>query len=115
LHARARAVKARATVRQWEYRQRRHAAGVWFRLRRTLADARLAFAISEDDAAQLLAEGYAPAPCGAEIEPPKTILFVDEARLETVSSRRPITANLGTGFLTARSIALVRFPRFAGD
>jgi hypothetical protein len=37
---RARSVRARAAVRGWQYRQRHLAAGVCFRLRRVLADAR---------------------------------------------------------------------------
>lgn len=109
MNARARAVKTRAVVRRWKYRQRRHAAGVWFRLRRALADARLAFVIGEDDAERLIAEGYAPERCGAEVEPAKTILFVDEARLRTIEGRRAIDVGLGPDFLAARSIVLVRF------
>jgi hypothetical protein len=49
-----------------------------------------------------------PAPCAAEIEPSKTILFEDEARLGTMSSRRPIAVGLGPDYLAARSIARSR-------
>jgi hypothetical protein len=109
MHARARAVRTRAAIRSWGYRQRRHAAGVWFRLRRTLADARLAFAINEQDAEQLIAEGHAPESCGNEIEPAKTILFVDETRLAQIKGRRAIEVGLGPDFTAARYIALVSF------
>jgi hypothetical protein len=109
MHARARAVRTRAAIRSWGYRQRRHAAGGWFRLRRTLADARLAFAIGEGDTKQLIAEGYAPESCGSEIEPAKTILFVDETRLATIEDRRAIAVGLGPDFMAARYIALVPF------
>jgi hypothetical protein len=74
-----------------------------------LADARSAYVISGEDAARLVAEGHTPAPCGAEVAPEKTILFVNEERLSHVESRRPIAVGLGPEFLTARAIALVPF------
>jgi len=58
MRARARAVRTRAHVRAWKYRQRNLAAGVWFRLRRVLADAKAAYVISDEDARRLLADGY---------------------------------------------------------
>lgn len=109
MRARARAVRARAQVRAWQYRQRHLAAGVWFRSRRLLADAKAAYVIADDDAARLLAEGYEAAACGHAIAPPKTILFVDESRLARVDSRVPIPVDLGPGFLTASAVALVKF------
>jgi hypothetical protein len=109
MHARARAARTRAEVRRWDYRQRNLAAGVWFRLRRVLADARAAYVISEADAQRLTAEGYAVEPCGAELSPEKTILFVDEARLSMVASREPIPVELGPPLLGATAIALVAF------
>jgi hypothetical protein len=109
MRARARAVRTRAEIRRWEYRQRDLAAGVWFRLRRVLADAKSAYAISGDDAALLVAEGFALEACGADLAPEKTILFIDEGRLSRVASRRPIAVGLGPDFLQARAIALTRF------
>lgn len=109
MHARARSVRTRAAVRQWQYRQRHLAAGAWFRLRRTLADARAAYAISSADAHSLLAEGYVPEACGTQVEPRKTILFVDEARLARLESRRPIPVRLGSDFLAAVAVALLPF------
>ena len=104
-----RAVKARARVRSWTYRQRNLAAGVWFRLRRVLAQAQTAYDIPEEEARGLLAEGYRPEPCGGEVAPEKTILFVDEARLSRIATRRQIPVGLGPEFFAARAIALVPF------
>lgn len=109
MRARARAVRVHAQVRAWKYRQRHLAAGVWFRLRRLLADAKAAYAISDQDAARLLAEGYEPVACGREIAPAKTIVLVDERRLDRLESRRPIPVDLGPAFLTVSTVALVRF------
>jgi hypothetical protein len=109
MRARARAVRARAMVQSWSYRQRHLAAGAWFRLRRVLADARAAYTISEEDARRLTAEGYRPEPCGRDVAPEKTILFVDERRLSRIETRRPIPIGLGPEFLAARAIALLPF------
>lgn len=109
MRARARAVRTRAEIRAWKYRQRNLAAGVWLRLRRALADAKAAYVISDDDARRLLAEGYEGAACGREVAPPKTIVFVDERRLDRVETRRRIRVDLGAAFLEASAIALVKF------
>jgi hypothetical protein len=109
MQARARAVRTRARIRRWQYQQRDLAAGVWFRLRRVLADARAAYAISAEDASRLVAEGYQPAACGAQVTPEKTILFVDEPRLYALQSRRAIPLTLGPDFLTETAVALVAF------
>jgi hypothetical protein len=109
MEARAKAVRTRAQVRAWQYRQRHHAAGMWFRLRRTLADAAEAYVVSGDDAARLSEDGYAPVACGREMSPEKAIFFVDAARLARVPSRRRIPVNLGPEFLGATAVVLVRF------
>ncbi len=109
MEARARVVRTRAAVRGWTYRQRHLAAGVWFRLRRLLADAKAAYVITDDEARQLAADGYRPEPSGRDLAPEKTILFVDESRLRTLAGRRPIPVGLGPEFLQARVIALVAF------
>ena len=109
MHARARAVRTRAEIRRWKYRQRNLAAGVWFQLRRALAAAKEAYVISESDAAQLLADGYRPDACGTRLEPEKTIICVDSIRLGHLDSRRRIDVRLGPDFLLARAIALVPF------
>ncbi|MGH9253327.1 MAG: hypothetical protein ACRD3C_02025 [Vicinamibacterales bacterium] len=109
MRARARAVRAHARIRTWKYRQRNLAAGVWFRLRRVLADAEAAYAISDEEAGRLLDEGYECVACGREVAPAKTIVFVDAQRLDRLESRRPIRVDLGPAFLTAPAVALVRF------
>ena len=113
LRARVRAVRTRAEVRAWQYRQRNLAAGVWFRLRRVLADAKEAYVIDDEDARRLLAEGYEAVASGGEVAPPKTMVFVDERRLARIVSRRWMPVGLGSAFLAAGAIALVRFDETA--
>ncbi len=109
LRRRARAVRARARVRRWQYRQRDLAAGVWFRLRRVLADAREAYEISAAESQRLADEGYRPEPCGRELAPPKTIVFIDEERARRLTERQPLRVGLDPALLAARAIALVPF------
>jgi hypothetical protein len=109
MRARAQQVRTRASIRRWHYRQRHHASGVWYRLRRVLTDARAAYVIDAADLAQLISEGHICEPCGGEIAPPKVLLFVDDERLATLVSRREIPVNLGPEFMAASAIALVRF------
>jgi hypothetical protein len=87
MRTRAHDVRTRAAIRSWKYRQRNLAAGVWFQVRRALAAAQDAYAISDADARQLLDEGYKPDACGARLEPQKTIIFVDSMRLSRIESR----------------------------
>jgi hypothetical protein len=54
LERRLRQWRSRVLVRSWSYRQRRHAGGFWFRLRRALADASEAYAISRAEAQELI-------------------------------------------------------------
>lgn len=110
LQRRARQIRANVLVRRWEYRQRHHARGVWFRLRRLLAEARSAWRLSEQDALRLIAEGYAPEPVGDQLEPRTVILFVPEERLETVASRQEVGLRLGADLLQSRFLALARWP-----
>jgi hypothetical protein len=109
MQARARAVKTRVLVRAWQYRQRDLAAGVWFRLRRVLTNARDAYVLTEEDARQLVAEGFQPEPCGLELSPEKTIVFLNADRVARLDAPRPIPVRLGPEFLAARAIALVTF------
>jgi hypothetical protein len=109
LEKRLKAARSRIAVRAWEYRQRNHAKGTWYRLRRLLVDARVAYALSEQSARLLLAEGYQPEPVGEQMEPPKTILFVPSERIDTVADKRRIPVRLSADFLAARYVALVPF------
>jgi hypothetical protein len=74
-----------------------------------LADAKAAYVISDEDARRLLAEGYEGVACGRDVAPAKTMVFVDERRLDRIESRRPIRVDLGPAFLAASAIALVKF------
>ena len=96
-------------MRAWEFRQRHHAKGAWYALRRLLADAREAYALPEAVARVLLAEGHRPAPAGERLNPPKTILFLAASRLEAIAEKRPLPVRLGAELLGARFIALIRF------
>jgi hypothetical protein len=109
LERRLRYQRSRVLVRSWEYRQRRHARGVWFRLRRLLADAAGAYAIPMDEARKLIAEGCPGEPVGQELEPPKLIVFAPAERLALVPLARPIPVGLGAELLSAECIALTRF------
>jgi hypothetical protein len=109
LHRRARAIRARALVRQWEYRQRDLAKGVWYRFRRALVDAAEAYAIPSEEAERLRREGHVALPVGDELEPPKVMFFVSPARLAEIEGRQRIPLHLDDRLLGARYVALVRF------
>jgi hypothetical protein len=110
LRKRARQVRANAIVRRWEYRQRHHAKGVWFRLRCLLSAAKSAWRLSECDARQLIAEGLQPEAVGEQLEPRTVILFVPEERLAGLESRIPVEVRLGADLLASRFLALVPWP-----
>jgi hypothetical protein len=102
-------VRALAAIRAWEYRQRNHSKGVWFRLRRVLADSESAFAIPCSAIERLKQEGFRTESVGTEIEPQKVILFVPAARLEEIPEKRPLRVALDTDFLSTPCVALIRF------
>jgi hypothetical protein len=114
LHDRLRRVRSRLAIRAWEYRQREHARGVWFKLRRALADASAAYTISDDDAARLVSEGAAPLAVGHALAPPRTLLVLPLSRVHGVPSARPIPVRLGADLLTARAVILVPFDEGSG-
>ena len=109
LEQRLRQQRSRVVVRSWDYRQRNQARGVWFRLRRALAGASAAFAVSREDAAALAAEGYPVEPVGQQLEPPKLIVFAPAARVAQLASARPLTVRLSAELLAAECLALVPF------
>lgn len=96
-------------VRSWEYRQRHHARGEWFRLRRLLAGASAAFVVTAADAAQLAAEGYRLEPVGQALEPRKSILLVPAQRVARMPSAHPIPVRLGHELLEAQYLVLTPF------
>ncbi len=107
---RLRQLRSRVLVRAWDYRQRNHSGGVWFRLRRVLAEANEAYAISATEARQLVEEGHAPEAVGRELEPPRPILFVTAERAKRLATARPLAVGLSAELLTAEGLALTRFP-----
>lgn len=109
LERRVRQLRSRVLVRSWDYRQRRHARGVWFRLRRVLADASAAHIIPCDEARKLIAEGHRAEPVGDEIEPPKVIVFAQAERVAQITSARSVPVRLSGELLTAECLALTPF------
>ncbi len=107
---RLRELRSRLLVRRFALRQRRHARGVWFRLRRVLAFAREAYALPRDEAERLIAEGYRPDPVGGELEPSRIVLFVPFERVTKISGARPLAVRLTADLLSAEGLALVPFP-----
>jgi hypothetical protein len=107
LHRRAKSVAQRRAILAWEYRQRHHAKGVWFRLRRVLVDAALAYSISDAEADELAKEGHDELPVGAELQPRKRLFFVSAERARSLESKRPLAVRLGQDLLASTNIALV--------
>jgi hypothetical protein len=101
--------RSRELVRAFEYRQRRHAGGVWYRFRLLLALAREAHVVPRDEAERLVAEGYTPEPVGRELEPPRLILVVPAERVARIASARPLAVRLSAELLAAECLALVPF------
>ena len=109
LERRLRQLRSRGLVRSWEYRQRRHARGVWFRLRRVLAEASEVYVIPCEEARKLIAEGYRAEAVGEELEPPKLMVFVPADRLALIGSARSVPVRLSRELLTAECLALTPF------
>ena len=106
---RLRELRSRVLVRARDHRQRRHARGVWFRLRRVLAFASEAYALPPREAERLIAEGHRPEPVGGELEPPRVILYVPRERVARIASARPLAVRLNAEMLSAECLALVPF------
>lgn len=109
LEARVRQLRSRVVIRSWVYRQRHHARGVWFRLRRVLADTSAAYVLPSDEARKLIAEGCRAEPVGDELEPPKLIVFAPAERVAQIPSARPVPVRLSGELLEAECLALTRF------
>jgi hypothetical protein len=109
MNRRAIKINQRAALRRWEYRQRHCSRGVWFRLRRVLADAQEAFLLDGPDGDRLIAGGFASERVGTELAPPKRLVFAPrEAILELPSAHR-VAVRLSPELLSASCVALVRF------
>ena len=106
---RVKAVRARARVRRWEYRQRNLAHGAWARFRAALAHAREAYAIDDATAAALIAEGFIIDDRGRGLEPPRILVWITAERAGGLTGARPIALRLDAELLAARCLALVPF------
>ena len=95
MQQRAAAHRARAEVRAWEYRQRKYAKGVWFRLRRVLVDASHAYAIDESQAAGLVEAGFSVLPVGRELHPERTLFMLNTEQAGKLQNRRQVPLQLG--------------------
>jgi hypothetical protein len=104
------AIRARARIQRWEYRQRNLAHGAWTRFRLALAHAREAYVIDHSVAAALVAEGFATDERGHGLEPSRTIVWITPARAASLESAKPIALRLDAELLAARNLALVPFP-----
>jgi hypothetical protein len=108
-HVRVGQYRRRMLIRAWQHRQRNHTHGVWFRLRRVLADAQDAYILTRADATELVAEGYRAEPVGSELAPARLIVFAPAARLARLASARPIIVRLSAELLSAEALGLTRF------
>ena len=109
LDARAEAMRARIRVRAWETRQLRGSKGSWYRLKRTLAHAREAYAVDEATLEELLAEGYRTEAVGDELEPKRRYVFVPAERATKVAPKRAMSVRLSAELLSAPDVLLVAF------
>lgn len=107
LHERVRRVRERELIRSWEYRQRHHAKGAWYRFRRVLVDAAQAWVLDGQDADRLERGGRIPLPIGQEFAPPLRVFFLTEEQLAAAPSRRRVPVRLCAELLQARNLALV--------
>jgi hypothetical protein len=106
---RLRELRSRLLIRAWDYRQRRHARGVWYRLRRLLAEASEAYALPVDEGRRLAAEGHETEAVGLELAPPKLLLFAPASRIALIPRARALELRLSADLLAAECVALVRF------
>ena len=106
---RLREMRSRVLVRAYDYRQRRHARGVWYRLRSVLALAKEAYLVPRAEAERLIEEGLRPEPVGQALEPPRIIVFAPAARLARIAAARQVPVRLNVEVLSAEGLALVAF------
>jgi hypothetical protein len=109
LYRRLKKLKSRVRVLRWELRQRAHAKGAWYRVGRVLAGAEAVYAIPQDVAAALEADGATPDPVGFELEPPLRLYWLDVGAIEQITGRRQLPVRLSSELLQAGALALVPF------
>ena len=106
---RVKAVRARARVRRWEYRQRNLAHGAWDRFRAALAHAQEAYMIDHETAQVLIAEGNIVDDRGRGLEPPRTLVWITSDRAARLSAAHPVALRLDAALLAVRYLALIPF------
>jgi hypothetical protein len=106
---RVKAVRARARVRRWEYRQRNLAHGAWGRFRAALAHAQEAYILDDETAQALIGEGNIVDERGRGLEPPRTLIWITADRVARFQAARPVELRLDAELLAARYLALIPF------
>lgn len=109
LERRLKSQQARVLVRSWDYRQRNHARGVWFDVRRLLTGMSAAYIVQADDVTTLTAEGYPLDPVGLGFDPPKSFVVVPAERAARIPLARQVPMRLGGDLLDARHLVLTPF------
>jgi hypothetical protein len=109
LHERARRIRERGIIRAWEFRQRHHSHGVWYRLRRVLADTAEAWSVAEPEADRLERAGRVPLEVGYELAPPKRMFFLTAEEIEGITDRQVLPVRLCPELLQARTLVLRAF------
>ena len=99
LHRRLRQMRSRVLMRQFDFPQRHHARGVWYRLRLRLSLAKEAWIISAGDARRLV----------EELQPPRVLIYASAERLAQIEGARRIPVRLSAELLSAECLALVPF------
>src|SRR5512145_3080496 len=100
---------SRVLIRQFDFRQRHHARGVWYRLRLTLSLAKEAWIISATDARRLVEEGLRSEPVGEEFRPPRVLIYASADRVAHIEGARRVPVRLSAELLSAECLALVPF------
>ena len=109
-HARrVQAIRSRARIRRWEYRQRNLSHGAWAKFREALALASDAYAIDATTSARLVDEGFTIDPRGQSLEPARRIIWITPGRAAELEAP-PLKLCLDATLLSAVALALVPFP-----
>jgi hypothetical protein len=109
LHERVRQIRSRTVIRRWEFRQRDHARGTWYRIRRLLAGSRQVFVVSDPDFDRLLSVGRTQHPVGTKLHPERRIVSATLAEATSLSSARELDVRLSSQLLGERNWVLVPF------
>ncbi|HEV7238800.1 MAG TPA: hypothetical protein VGQ36_06130 [Thermoanaerobaculia bacterium] len=109
LEARAKAIRARASIRTWEIRQHAHARGVWFEIERLFALTSKAWVLSEADVQTLMNAGRRPDDSGLRLQPPRRFFVIQPGEVSTLTDASEIDVALSSEIVSRPSLALVLF------